>query len=196
MDLLSYLRIHYRNNNNLIKFKYEDKFIVKIKGKPVTISVKDKIFSNLSNFDGAQKIGYLLKLKFIGKLIFTNIFTEKLFILTSIGLIMFDEPSSPPKKLYPIIGSNIEKIEGNKYGRENCFKITFLSGKSKIFATRKKRERDSWLKEFDRIIKEFQNKMKQLDTINKKFIEYSDKSLLPYNKEEIILNEDDKNNKI
>ena len=181
MDLLLYLREHFRNNKNLIKFKYEDKFNVIIKGKSVTISIKDKIFTNLSNFDGAQKIGYLLKLK-TGKFIFTY-FKEKLFILTSIGLIMFDEPSSPPKKLYPIIGSTIEKIEGTKYGRENCFKITFLSGKNKIFATRKRRERDSWLKEFDRIIKEFQTKMKQLDTMNKKFIEYSDKSLLP--KEEL-----------
>ena len=189
MDLLLYLRDHYRNNKNIIKFKYEDQFIVNIKGKATTVSIKDKIFANLSNFDGAQKIGYLLKYK--GKFIGT-IFKEKLFILTSIGLIMFDEPSSPPKKLYPIIGSNIEKIEGTKYGRENCFKITFLSGKSKIFATRKKRERDSWLKEFDRIAKEFQTKMKQLDTMNKKFIENSDKSLLPPGKEEEKIN--DKNN--
>ena len=187
MDLLLYLRDHYRNDKKLIKFKYEDKFKVKIKGKETTIAVKDKVFTNLSNFDGAQKIGYLLKYK--GKFIGT-IFKEKLFILTSIGLIMFDDTSSPPKKLYPIIGSNIDTIEGTKYGRENCFKITFLSGKTKIFATRKRRERDSWLKEFDRIIKEFQNKMKQLDTINKKFIEYSDKSLLPQNKEEKLKEEE------
>ena len=183
MDLLLYLREHFRNDKNLIKFKYEDNFKVKIKGKEQNISVKDKIFANLSNFDGAQKIGYLLKLKYEGKLIIKNIFKEKLFILTSIGLIMFDEPSSAPKKLYPIIGSTIEKIEGTKYGRENCFRITFLSGKKKVFATRKKRELDSWLKEFDRIIKEFQNKMKQLDTMNKKFLESSDKSLLPPGKE-------------
>ena len=179
MDLLLYLKEHYRNDKNLIKFKYEDNFKVKIKGREQIISVKDKILSNLSNFDGAQKIGYLLKLKYEGKLIIKNIFKEKLFILTSIGLIMFDEPSSPPKKLYPIIGSIIEKIEGTKYGRENCFRIKFLSGKKKVFATRKRRELDSWLKEFDRIIKEFQTKMKQLDTMNKKFIENSDKSLLP-----------------
>ena len=143
MDLLSYLRAHFRNNKQLIKFKYSDEFNVKIKGKPITINIKDKIFANLSNFDGAQKIGYLLKYK--GKFIGT-IFKEKLFILTSIGLLMFDEPSSPPKKLYPIIGSNIEPIEGTKYGRENCFKITFSTGKNKIFATRKRRERESWIK--------------------------------------------------
>ena len=130
MDLLSYLRETYRNNKSLIKFKYEDKFDVKIKGKVTTVSVKDKIFSDLSNFDGAQKIGYLFM--YIGTYI-RVIFKEKLFVLTSIGLIMFDEPNSPPSKLYPIIGSTIQKLEGTKYGRENCFQVTILSGKVKVF---------------------------------------------------------------
>ena len=168
MDLLSYLRETYRNNKSLIKFKYEDKFDVKIKGKVTTVSVKDKIFSDLSNFDGAQKIGYLFM--YIGTYI-RVIFKEKLFVLTSIGLIMFDEPNSPPSKLYPIIGSTIQKLEGTKYGRENCFQVTLLSGKVKVFSTRKRREMESWLKEFEKINKEFQNKMKQLDTINKKLID-------------------------
>ena len=168
MDLLSYLREFYRTNKSLIKIKYEDKFDVKIKGKITTILVKDKVFSNLSNFDGAQKIGYLFLYK--GTYI-RPIFKEKLFILTSIGLLMFDEPNSDPSKLYPVIGSTVEKLEGTKYGRENCFQLTLLSGKVKIFATRKKREMDSWLKEFDKINKEFQSKMKQLDTINKKFMD-------------------------
>jgi hypothetical protein len=168
MDLLSYLRDFYRNNKSLIKIKYEDKFDVKIKGKLTTILVKDKIFENLSNFDGAQKIGYLFL--YYGTYIFP-IFKEKLFVLTSIGLIMFDEPSSPPSKLYPIIGSTVQNLEGTKYNRENVFQITLLSGKIKIFATRKRRERESWLKEFNKINKEYQVKMKQLDTINKKFMD-------------------------
>ena len=168
MDLLSYLREFYRNNKSLIKIKYEDKFDVKIKGKLTTILVKDKIFENLSNFDGAQKIGYLFM--YYGTYIFP-IFKEKLFVLTSIGLIMFDEPSSPPSKLYPIIGSTVQNLEGTKYNRENVFQITLLSGKIKIFATRKRRERESWLKEFNKINKEYQVKMKQLDTINKKFMD-------------------------
>ena len=167
MDLLSYLREHYRNKNSLIKIKYEDQFEVNIKGKNTIILVKDKIFSELSNFDGAQKIGYLFLYK--GKYI-VNIFKEKFFILTSIGLIMFDDPSSPPSKLYPIIGSKYSKFEGTKYGRENCFQITLLSGKVKVFATRKKREMESWLNEFEKINKEFDDKMRQLDTINKKLI--------------------------
>ena len=167
MDLLFYLKETYRINKCFLKIKYEDKFDIKIKGKKTTILIKDKIFSNLSNFDGAQKIGYLFV--YVGTVIFP-IFKEKLFVLTSIGLIMFDDTSSPPTRLYPIIGSTVVKLEGTKYNRENCFQVTLLSGKVKVFATRKKRERDSWLKEFDKINKEFQNKMKQLDTINKKLI--------------------------
>ena len=174
MDLLSYLRENYRTKKSVIKIKYEDKFDVKIKGKITTILVKDKVFSNLSNFDGAQKIGYLFM--YIGTYI-RPIFKEKLFVLTSIGLLMFDEPSSAPSKLYPVIGSTVKKIEGTKYNnRENCFQLTLLTGKVKIFATRKKREMDSWLKEFDKINKEFQTKMKQLDTINKKFIDNIEKN--------------------
>ena len=97
MDLLSYLKETYRNKKTLITIKFQDYFEVKIKGKTQKILVKDKIFSNLSNFDGAQKIGYLFV--YIGTYI-VPIFKEKLFVLTSIGLIMFDEPSSPPSKLY------------------------------------------------------------------------------------------------
>jgi hypothetical protein len=163
LDLLVYLKEHFRNKKNYIKFNYDDNFTVNIKGRPTTISIKDKIFANLSNFDGAQKIGYMLEYK--GK--FIKNFKERLFVLSSIGLIRFEEPSFIPKKLYPIIGSHIEKLEGTRYGRENCFQITFFSGNSRVYSTYKKRERDSWLKEFERIIEEYKSKMKQLDTINK-----------------------------
>ena len=80
---------------------------------------------------------------------------------------MFDDTSSPPSRLYPIIKSDVKIIEGTKYNRENCFQVTLVSGKVKIFATRKKRERDSWLKEFARINSEFDKKMSELDTRKK-----------------------------
>ena len=164
MDLMNYLKCFYRTKGNIIKIKFEDVFEVKIKGKIQKITLKDKIFSNLSNFDGAQKIGYLFVYK--GTYI-VPIFKEKLFVLTSIGLIMFDEPSSPPSRLYPIIKSEVQKLEGTKYNRENCFQVTLWSGKIKVFATRKKRERDSWLKEFEKINTEFRQKMSDLDTKTK-----------------------------
>lgn len=167
IDLMNYLRDYYRTGESIIKIIFKDEFEVRLKGKIQKISIKDKIFANLSNFDGAQKIGYLFVYK--GTYI-VPIFKEKLFVLTSIGLIMFDDTSSPPSRLYPIIKSDVKKIEGTKYNRENCFQVTLVSGKVKIFATRKKRERDSWLKEFKRINTEFDKKMSELDTKKKELI--------------------------
>ena len=164
MDLMNYLRDFYRTDKGLIKISFQDEFEVKIKGKMQRISIKDKIFANLSNFDGAQKIGYLFVYK--GTYI-VPIFKEKLFVLTSIGLIMFDDTSSPPSRLYPIKKSKVEQIEGTKYNRENCFQVTLISGKVKIFAARKKRERASWLKELEKMSDEYGKKMRNLDT-NKK----------------------------
>jgi hypothetical protein len=168
IDLMNYLRDYYRTGKSIIKITFKDEFEVKLKGKIQKITIKDKIFTNLSNFDGAQKIGYLFVYK--GTYI-VPIFKEKLFVLTSIGLIMFDDTSSPPSRLYPIIKSDVKIIEGTKYNRENCFQVTLVSGKVKIFATRKKRERDSWLKEFARINSEFDKKMSELDTRKKQLID-------------------------
>ena len=168
IDLMNYLRDYYRTGESIIKITFKDEFEVKLKGKIQKITIKDKIFTNLSNFDGAQKIGYLFVYK--GTYI-VPIFKEKLFVLTSIGLIMFDDTSSPPSRLYPIIKSDVKIIEGTKYNRENCFQVTLVSGKVKIFATRKKRERDSWLKEFARINSEFDKKMSELDTRKKQLID-------------------------
>ena len=78
----------------------------------------------------------------------------------------------PPERLYPIIGSKIVKVIGNKYKRPNCFEILTPNGETKVFAAYKERDLKSWLEEFDRVKKDFANKMKQLDTVNKKeFIE-------------------------
>ena len=105
---------------------------------------------------------------------FLKIFEQRLVVLTSIGLIIFDEPNKPPERLYPIIGSKIEKALGNKYKRSNCFEITTLAGEVKVFSAYKEREMISWLDEFKKVQLDFENKMKKLDTIQKHaFIENS-----------------------
>ena len=162
MDLLFYLRENYRKSQRTIGISYLDKFKMNIKGKETELSVTDKIFSTFSNFDGAIKIGYLLKLSH-----FLKIFEQRLVVLTSIGLIIFDEPNKPPERLYPIIGSKVEKVLGNKYKRSNCFEITTLAGEVKVFSAYKERELNSWLEEFAKVQKDFENKMKTLDTIQK-----------------------------
>jgi hypothetical protein len=161
MDLLYYIRDHYRKERPF-GFKYQDEFTITIKNNPTSLSVKDKIFTTLSNFDGALKIGYLLKLGH-----FVKIFSQKIVVLTSIGLIVFDDPAKPPERLYPIINSKIEKVPFEKYKRENCFEITTISGETKVFAAYKERELKSWLDEFKRVQNDFKNQMTQLDTTQK-----------------------------
>ena len=163
MDLLNFIRDQYLQANKTIKFSFEDSFKIRIKGKLMTLSVKDKIFSTLSNLDGAIKIGYLQKMNTN----FFKIFTEKLVALTSVGLIIFTDPHKPPERLYPIIGSQIIKAPYNKYKRHNCFEILTQSGDVKVFSAYKERELNSWVEELEKVKRDFKQKMVQLDTKNK-----------------------------
>ena len=163
MDLLNFIKKYYHQSQKPIRFTYEDSFNMRIKGKETQLSVKDKIFTTLSNFDGAIKIGYLQKMS---PILFKT-FSERLAVLTSIGLIIFNDPTKPPERLYPIIGSKINKALGNKYKRPNCFEILTPNGETKVFAAYKERELNSWLEEFEKVKKDFRNKMKKLDTVNK-----------------------------
>ena len=163
MDLLNFIRDQYLQANKTIKFSFEDSFKIRIKGKLMTLSVKDKIFSTLSNLDGAIKIGYLQKMNTN----FFKIFTEKLVALTSVGLILFTDPHKPPERLYPIIGSQIIKPPYNKYKRHNCFEILTQSGDVKVFSAYKERELNSWVEELEKVKRDFKQKMVQLDTKNK-----------------------------
>ena len=168
MDLLNFFKQYYHHSQKTIRFTYEDSFKIKIKGKETLVSVKDKIFNTLSNFDGAIKIGYLQKMNPL----FFKMFSERLAVLTSIGLIIFNDPTKPPERLYPIIGSKITKALGTKYKRPNCFEILTPNGETKVFSAYKERELNSWMEEFDRVKKDFSNRMKKLDTVNK--IEFID----------------------
>ena len=167
MDLLYYLRDQYRSVDKPLRFTYEDSFKVMIKNKLTLISVRDTLFTSLSNFDGAIKVGYLLKLHH-----YFRTFDQRLVVLTSIGLILFDDPTKAPERLYPIINSKIEKDLSRKYKRDNVFEITTIAGEVKVFAAYKEREMNAWLEEFRKVQENFKNKMKQLDTTNK--IEFLD----------------------
>ena len=163
MDLLYYLRDHYRISDKPLRFEYKDNFLIKINKKDFNISVKEKNFTTLSNFDGAIKIGYLQKLD--SRLF--KIFNQRLVVLTSIGLIVFDDPKKPPERLYPIIGSKISKASYEKYKKSNVFEIKTPAGETKVFAAYKEREMNSWIEEFEKVKEDFKKKMKKLDTTNK-----------------------------
>ena len=187
MDLLYYLRDYYRKSNQIpLRFTYQDEYKVMIKGKYSTLSVKDKIFTTLSNFDGAIKIGYLQKLNPHFK--HFKLFNQRLVVLSSIGLIVFDDPTKPPERLYPIINSEIKQVSAQKYKKSNCFEIKTLAGETKVFAAYKEREMTSWIEEFNKVKEDFKKKMKKLDTANK--IEFIDNNnALPNVEEEKVEDE-------
>jgi hypothetical protein len=168
IDLLYYIRDNYRKLEKPLRFAYQDIFQLTLKNKSYTLSVKDKIFTTFSNFDGSIKIGYLYKMHPH----FFKVFSQRLVVLTSIGLIVFDDPSKPPERLYPIISSQIKQVNYEKYKRTNCFEIITLAGETKVFSAAKEREMLSWLEEFKKVKEDFKRKMKKLDTTNK--IEFID----------------------
>ena len=162
-DLISYMKINYFSNKDSI-FRYEDKFIIKLKGQLHSLIVTDKILTNLPNFDGAIKVGYLSLYK--AKFISSN-FTDTIGVLTNIGLLLLEESSLRPILLIPILGSIIKKVEKERFGNNNCFEIIMASGITKVFSVRKSRERDTWMVQFSKMKKDYDEKMKLIGAIKK-----------------------------
>lgn len=163
-DLISYMKNNYFQNSKDSIFRYEDKFIIKLKGQLHSLIVTDKILTNLPNFDGAIKVGYLSLYK--AKFISSN-FTETIGVLTTIGLLLLEEASLKPILLIPILGSIIKKVEKERFGNNNCFEIIMPSGITKVFSCRKSRERDTWMVQFSKMKKDYDEKMKLIGAIKK-----------------------------
>ena len=163
-DLISYMKTTYFSNIKDSIFKYEDKFIIKIKKQLHSLVVNDKILTNLQNFDGAFKIGYILMYK--AKFISSN-FTEAIGVLLNIGLLLFEESSLKPIALIPILGSIVKKVEKERFGNNNCFEVILPSGTTKVFAVRKTRERESWIIQIAKVKKEFDERMQKIGVVRK-----------------------------
>jgi hypothetical protein len=118
----------------------------------------------MPNFEGAIKVGNLLLYK--AKFISSN-FTETIGVLLDMGLLLFEESSLKPIILIPILGSIIKKVEKERFGNNNCFEITLPNGTTKVFAVRKTRERESWLLQFSKVKKDFDEKMKKIGLVKK-----------------------------
>jgi hypothetical protein len=160
-DLISFMKDNYYSDTkeNESIFRYEDKFIIKLKNQLHSLVVTDKILNSLPNFDGASKVGYLSLYK--GKFI-SSIFTETIGVLIEVGLLLVEEASLKPIALIPILGSIINKVEKERFGNNNCFEIILPNGTTKVFSARKTRERDSWLVQFSKMKKDFNEKIKKI----------------------------------
>ena len=163
-DLILYLKKNYFSNSKDSMFRYEDKFIIKLKGQLHSLIVTDKILTSLLNFDGALKVGYLYLYK--AKFISSN-FTETIGILIDVGLLLMEESTLRPIALIPILGSIVKKVEKERFGNNNCFEIILPSGVTRVFSVRKSRERDSWLAQISKMKKDHDEKMKKIGAVKK-----------------------------
>jgi hypothetical protein len=123
-------------------------------------TLKNKIFQFTPNFENAQKIGVLLKYK---ENIFSGSFHEKLIVLSSIGLMYFDENSKIPKDIIPVIGTIIKFIVVQVNKKIYCFKMKTINNEIYIFGSVQKKEIFDWLKELAHFKKVYHLKMKNIN---------------------------------
>ena len=111
------------------------------------------------SFDGAIKIGYLFRKE---RATFFQRYCEKIAILTSIGLLIFENNLVLPKLIIPIIGSTIKDHIGKN--RLYAFTITTWRNEQYTFSANSEVEKLQWFKAFNNIQKEYDMKMKGIDT--------------------------------
>ena len=163
IHLLEYLKdLYERYNYKKIHINFCDSFNIKLKNNIVyTYELKNKkdiLFT--PNFENAKKIGILFKYQ---ENFFSAYFQEKIVVLTSIGLIVFDKNNfNKPQMIIPIIGSGIKAITAKDKQKLYCFKIKTINNEKFIFGSYKNKEIIDWMKEL-RIFKElYKSKMDEI----------------------------------
>ncbi len=136
----------------------DESFLIRKKnGKIESLVIKkNKLFlTHIPLLNEAIKFGNLCKYQ---ESIFSATFHEKLVVLTTIGLMYFDEYDKPPKSFIPVIGSSIKYLEVRANELLYCFRLKTYNEEVYIFGTNKKREIFGWLKEYDIFKKNYRNK--------------------------------------
>ena len=150
IHLLHYLKeLYYEYNYKKININFCNSFVIKLKNNLVyTYELKNrKDIIMTPNFENAQKIGILHKYQ---ENFFSAYFDEKIVVLTSIGLIVFDKTYfNKPQIIIPIIGSAIKSIVANDKKKLYCFKIKTINNEAFIFGSNNKKEINDWMKELN-----------------------------------------------
>ena len=161
LELLYYFRDLYKFKSfGKLAFKYSDEFNIKKSGRYFTMKVYVSNDTVAQNFQNAEKLDYLYKMT---EGFFSYSFNEKLVVLTNIGLLYFDDPTKPPKKLIAIVGSEINKCEEKKYGRKFCFEIRTLNKEHIVFAAKTEEDLNDWINAFNRMKEQYENKLSAID---------------------------------
>ena len=160
IHLLEYLKdLYFRYNYKKININFCDSFNIKLKNNIFyTYELKNKKDLLLTpNFENAQKMGVLFKYQ---ENFFSAYFQEKIVVLTSIGLMVFEKNNfNKPQMIIPIIGSGIKSIKAKDKQKLYCFKIKTINNEKFIFGSNKSKEIIDWMKEL-KIYKDlYQSKM-------------------------------------
>ena len=168
IELLYYLRDLYQYKKyGRLRFKYPKNFVYKKHNgtaEPIFVT-KNKAFMITPNFENAQKIDYLYE--YVNSFLSCK-FVEKLVVLCSIGLMVFNDATKPPKEIIPIIGCKIKTVKvqtGEK--KFYCFKLTNPNKKEVIFGETNKENIKNWIKEIEKFQMFYDCKMKGIETGNK-----------------------------
>ena len=161
--LLNFLKeLYFNNKYKKINIYFCKSFSIKLKNNNSYLydlkNNKDIILT--PNFEFAQKFGFLSKYK---DNFFSSYFTEKLVVLSSIGLIVFTKSNiNIPKLIIPIIGSSVKYMIANTNEKLFCFKIKTVNNEEYIFGSKKNREIHDWMQELSNYQKLYDTKMKEI----------------------------------
>ena len=164
LELLYYFRdLYHFKNFGKIGFKFSNEFNIKKDGRYFTMKVNVSDSAVAQSFQNAIKLDYLYKMR---SGMFSYSFVEKLVVLTNVGLLYFDDPTKPPRKLIAIVGSEIGKVDDgiNKYGKEFCFEIKTLNKEHLVFAGKSEEDVNDWINELNKMKMQYENKLNDIDT--------------------------------
>ena len=162
LELLYYFRdLYHFKNFGKIGFKFSNEFNIKKDGRYFTMKVNVSDSAVAQSFQNAIKLDYLFKMR---SGMFSYSFVEKLVVLTNVGLLYFDDPTKPPRKLIAIVGSEIGKVEDNKYGKEFCFEIKTLNKEHLVFAAKGEEDLNDWINELTKMKTQYENKLNDMET--------------------------------
>ena len=83
-------------------------------------------------------------------------------VLTDFGLFYFDNPTVSPKKLIPIIGSEIIPIQSKFNDRQLVFEIRTLNKNKIVFGTDYKEEYEDWNKVFNEVKTKYEKRKNKI----------------------------------
>ena len=163
IEILIFLKSIILKNKEIydkIKYYSSNDFVFKKKNEEeIFHTKKNKLFKLTPNLENAQKVGVLFMYQ---ENFFRGSFTKKLVILSSIGLIYYDDIEKQPKEIIPIIGTSIKFFNINVKEKIYCFKLKTFNDEKYVFGALNKNETFDWIKELNYYKSLYKNKMKEI----------------------------------